>query len=107
LGQGVLSATVGHVEAVREMNQKDRAQHNGNEACRPEAEQNASQDGQSTRYLCQSHQVCQDDRPMMVGGKLLRSGAAEGSKQNAATVIKECHRAANSKDKKGSAHPRR
>ncbi len=37
-----------------------------------EAEQNASQDGQSAANLRQSYQVGENDWPVMAGGKLLR-----------------------------------
>jgi hypothetical protein len=89
LRQRIFRATVTHIESMRQMNHKNRAQHHRDEACGADSKKNAGQDGQPAANLRHSHQIGEHYRPLMGSRKLLRAGTIESSKEYAASVIKE------------------
>lgn len=88
LHERVFCAALPHVETVWEVHQKDRSEHDDDDARRAKSDQNAAQNRQPSGKLCQPHQVPDHDRQVQEGGKFLRAGTSESTEENSAAVGK-------------------
>jgi hypothetical protein len=99
-GEGIFQTAPGDVEAVRQMNKKDRADHDDHDADRSGSKQHPSEDSEATGKLREPNQVANNKRRVHERGKAGRARATESSKEDGAAVIKKHERAGDAKHKK-------
>jgi hypothetical protein len=101
LRESVLHTTLRYVVAVGKMNEEDGACHHDHDAEGADPNEDAREQGESTRELRQTHEEGGGRREVHESREALNAGTAKGAKENGAAVIEKDECAGQTEDKKG------
>jgi hypothetical protein len=88
-GEGKFVAALIDVEAMRQVDQEDGAEHDGHRADCPDSKESAGENGEASNELSQADQIADGYWRVDVRGKVQWPRTAEDAKKNAAAVIEK------------------
>ncbi len=97
-GEGIFVAALTDVEAVREVDEKDGAEHDDDDADGADAKERAGENAEASGELSQADEIADGRGRVHADSKFQRAWAAENAKENTAAVIEKWERAGQAKN---------
>jgi hypothetical protein len=100
-GERIFEAALIDVEAVRQVDEKDGAEHDDYRAGCADSQKRPGKNGEASGYLSEADEIADGRWRVHESGKVRRTRSTENAKENAAAVVEEWERAGYAHDKQG------